>query len=62
MELNEVVDYLYWPIVGLGLFALNALAESLKNLAKRKLKRGTLMRRIVLLDEANDPDEIIPRR
>ncbi len=61
MDLNELVHQFYWVIVGLVLFAINALAESLKRLAKNKLKRGTLLRRIVLLDEANDPDEVIPK-
>ena len=61
VELNELVRNSYWVIVGLGLFALNAFAQALIKLAKRKLKRGTLLRRIVLLDEANDPDEVIPK-
>lgn len=61
MDLNELVHQSYWVIVGLALFAINALAESLKRLAKNKLKRGTILRKIVLLDEADDPDEVIPK-
>lgn len=61
MEFNELMKYLHWPLIGLAVYGIHSFERSLTSLAKRKLKRGTLLRRIILLDEANDPDEVIPR-
>lgn len=62
MEFNELMKYLHWPIIGVGLYALYLLERGLTNLAKRKLKRGTLLRRIILVTEADTPDEVIPKK
>lgn len=61
MDFNELLKYLHWPLIGLGLYGLNSLERGLTNLAKRKLKRGTLLRKIILVTEADDPDEVITK-
>ena len=56
MELADYREYIYWPLVFLCVAMLHKLDSGLVWLAKRHLPRGTLIRRIVLLSRANEPD------
>jgi hypothetical protein len=53
---DQIMPYLQWGVAFATLALLQAFQEGLIKLAKRYLPRGSLIRRIVLLSRANEPD------
>jgi hypothetical protein len=53
---DQIIPHLNWVAMAVTLALIQGFERWLTGLAKRHLPRGSLIRRIVLLSRANEPD------